>query len=57
PLRRTYRAFLIVTVDCYGVPATYMVLPLFLLIWMGYKLTRGTRFVKYSEMEFPTHKE
>lgn len=33
--------------------ATYIGIPLFLIIWFGYKLTRGTRFVRYSEMQFP----
>ncbi|MGG5836933.1 hypothetical protein, partial [Huaxiibacter chinensis] len=24
-----------------------------LIIWFGYKLSKGTRFVRYSEMDFP----
>ncbi|WP_261776484.1 hypothetical protein, partial [Salmonella enterica] len=28
-------------------------IPLFLLIWFGYKLIKGTHFVRYSEMHFP----
>jgi len=23
------------------------------VIWLGYKFSKGTRFVRYSEMEFP----
>lgn len=46
-------AFLQDKIDWYGVTATYIGIPLFLLIWFGYKLSRGTRVVKYSEMEFP----
>ncbi|PPS58757.1 hypothetical protein CRX72_22480 [Pantoea sp. BRM17] len=40
-----------------GVAATYIGIPLFLIIWMGYRLTRGSRVVKYSEMEFPVFKQ
>ena len=50
---QNYRAFLQDKIDWYGVTATYIGIPLFLLIWFGYKLSRGTRVVKYSEMEFP----
>lgn len=52
-LGQNYQAFLQDKIDWYGVTATYIGIPLFLLIWFGYKLSRGTRVVKYSEMEFP----
>ncbi|MFG1172026.1 amino acid permease [Erwiniaceae bacterium CAU 1747] len=52
-LGQNYQAFLADTIDWYGVAATYIGIPLFLIIWFGFKLTRKTRFVKYSEMEFP----
>ena len=29
----------------------------FLTIWFSYKLTKGTKVVKYSEMEFPKYVE
>jgi len=54
-LGQNYQAFLKDTIDWYGVAATYIGLPLFLIIWFGYKLTKKTKVVKYSEMEFPTH--
>ncbi len=54
-LGQNYQAFLKDTIDWYGVAATYIGLPLFLIIWFGYKFTRKTKVVKYSEMEFPTH--
>lgn len=54
-LGQNYQAFLKDTIDWYGVAATYIGLPLFLIIWFGYKLTKGTKVVKYSEMEFPDH--
>ncbi|ACR68491.2 amino acid permease [Edwardsiella ictaluri] len=55
-LGQNYEAFLKDRIDWYGVTATYIGLPLFLIIWFGYKLTQGTRFVRYSEMTFPTTK-
>ncbi|MBF7977847.1 MULTISPECIES: amino acid permease [Rahnella] len=56
-LGQNYQAFLKDTIDWGGVAATYIGLPLFLIIWFGYKLTKGTKVVKYSEMEFPEHVE
>ncbi len=52
-LGQNYQAFLQETIDWNGVLATYIGLPLFFIIWWGYKLSRGTRFVKLNEMEFP----
>ncbi|MEJ4044885.1 amino acid permease [Erwinia sp. SLM-02] len=52
-LGQNYQAFLADTIDWYGAAATYIGIPLFLIIWFGFKLTRKTRFVKYSEMDFP----
>ncbi|PIJ49437.1 lysine transporter [Erwinia sp. OLTSP20] len=52
-LGQNYQAFLADHIDWYGVAATYIGIPLFLLIWLGYRLVRKTRFVKYSEMVFP----
>lgn len=56
-LGQNYQAFLKDTIDWYGVAATYIGLPLFLIIWFGYKWTRGTKVVKYSDMEFPEHQD
>lgn len=52
-LGQNYQAFLADRIDWYGVTATYIGIPVFLIIWFGYKLVRKTRFVKYSQMEFP----
>ena len=52
-LGQNYEAFLADTIDWGAVTATYIGIPLFLVIWFGYKLTKGTHFVRYSEMEFP----
>ncbi|CAJ0992013.1 amino acid permease [Pantoea sp. Nvir] len=53
---QNYKAFLANHIDWYGVTATYIGIPLFLIIWMGYRLICGTRFVKYREMQFPIYK-
>lgn len=49
-LGQNYHAFLADRIDWYGVAATYIGIPLFLLIWLGFRLTRKSRLVKYSEM-------
>lgn len=53
-LGQNYDAFLKDNIDWYGVLSTYIGLPLFLLIWFGYKAVKGTHFVRYQEMTFPT---
>jgi lysine-specific permease len=52
-LGQNYEAFLADNIDWAGVTATYIGIPLFLAIWFGYRITKKTRFVKYSEMTFP----
>ena len=44
-LGQNYQAFLQDRIDWGGVVATYVGIPLFLLIWLGYRLVRGSRFV------------
>ncbi|MBN3265737.1 hypothetical protein H5A43_21965, partial [Pectobacterium brasiliense] len=56
-LGQNYQAFLQDKIDWYGVTATYIGIPLFLLIWFGYKLYRGTHFIKYQDMTYPDHKD
>ncbi|WP_075181255.1 amino acid permease [Pantoea sp. 1.19] len=52
-LGQNYQAFLEDRIDWYGVTATYIGIPLFLAIWLGYKWTQRTRFVRYDDMDFP----
>ncbi|MDF7680729.1 amino acid permease [Enterobacteriaceae bacterium ESL0689] len=54
-LGQNYQAFLQDTIDWGAVVATYIGIPLFLVIWFSYKLIKGTHFVRYSEMKFPQH--
>lgn len=49
-LGQNYEAFKADRIDWVGVAATYVGLPLFLLIWWGYRLAKGTRIVPYGEM-------
>ncbi|WP_255307721.1 MULTISPECIES: amino acid permease [unclassified Gilliamella] len=51
-LGQNYEAFLQETIDWNGVIATYVGLPLFLVIYFGYKIVKKTKWVKYSEMDF-----
>ena len=49
-LGQNYQAFTQDRIDWGGVVATYIGLPLFLLIWWGYRLVKGSRIVAYSDM-------
>ncbi|WP_404298776.1 amino acid permease [Alicycliphilus denitrificans] len=50
-LGQNYQAFLQERIDWTGVVATYIGLPLFLLVWFGYRWIKGSRIVPYSEMQ------
>ncbi|QET72381.1 amino acid permease [Bordetella bronchiseptica] len=52
-LGQNYHAFLQDRIDWTGAAATYIGIPLFLAIWAGYRLVRGSRFVRYRDMQFP----
>lgn len=54
-LGQNYQAFLADKIDWYGVIATYIGIPLFLVIWFGYKLVKKTHFVHYRQMDFPEY--
>ncbi|WP_313332522.1 amino acid permease [Comamonas sp.] len=51
-LGQNYEAFLKDQIDWGGVVATYIGLPVFLLIWWGYRLAKGSRTVAYADMRF-----
>ncbi len=50
-LGQNYKAFAGGKIDWSAVAATYATLPLFLAIWWGYRLKKGSRFVRYEEMD------
>ncbi len=52
-LGQNYQALLADKIDWYSISATYIGIPLFLIIWLGYRLIRRTHIVKYYEMTFP----
>ena len=39
--------------DWVAVAATYIGIPIFLMIWLGYRIVRKTHFVRYADMKFP----
>ena len=49
-LGQNYQAFMQERIDWTGVVATYVGLPLFFLIWFGYRWAKGTRIVPLAEM-------
>ena len=50
-LGQNYQAFLQERIDWTGVVATYIGLRLFLVIWFGYRLVKGSRIVPYAKMQ------
>ncbi|MDN7672459.1 amino acid permease [Burkholderia oklahomensis] len=50
-LGQDYQAFLANKIDWVGVLATYVGIPLFLVVWLGYRLFHKTRVVRYEEMD------
>ena len=54
-LGQNYEAFLKDKIDWGGVVATYIGLPVFLLIWWGYRWAKGAKTVPYAEMRFDGH--
>ncbi len=51
-LGQNYEAFLKDKIDWGGVVATYIGLPVFLLIWWAYRWHKGSRLVHYKDMRF-----
>jgi lysine-specific permease len=50
-LGQNYQAFLANKIDWVDVAATYIGLPLFLVVWLGYSIVRKCRRVRYEDME------
>ena len=51
-LGQNYQAFLGGKIDWAGAAATYVGIPLFLAMWLGYRWVHGSRFVPYADMRF-----
>lgn len=56
-LGQNYEAFLQDTIDWNGAIATYIGIPLFLIIMFSYKLINKTKWIKYQDMDFSRIKE
>ncbi|VFP82849.1 amino acid permease [Candidatus Erwinia haradaeae] len=56
-LGQNYQAFYLDHLNWCDVTATYIGIPIFLCIWLVFKIKNKSRFVKYSEMRFPTLKK
>lgn len=50
-LGQNYQALVGERIDWIGLLATYISLPLFLAIWLGYRWKKRARFVRYHEMD------
>lgn len=50
-LGQNYQALVGERIDWIGLLATYISLPLFLAIWLGYRWKKRARFVRYQEMD------
>ena len=51
-LGQNYQAFMKDQIDWGGAIATYICLPVFLGVWLCYRLLKGSRFVAYADMRF-----
>ncbi|MGF9906382.1 amino acid permease [Brevibacillus porteri] len=51
-LGQNYSAFMGGTIDWYGVLVSYIGLPLFLIIWLAYKITQKTKLVPLEQVDF-----
>jgi lysine-specific permease len=52
-LGQNYAAFMGGRIDWIAVLATYIGIPIFLAMWLGYRMVRKTRIVAYADMYFP----
>ncbi len=50
-LGQDYQAFLANRIDWAGVAATYVGIPLFVVVWLGFRFLKKSRFVRYEDME------
>lgn len=50
-LGQNYQAFMGVKVDWYGVLVSYIGLPVFIVVWLGYKWTKKTKMIPLQECD------
>ncbi len=51
-LGQNYQAFMADQIEWKSVVATYISIPIFLAIWIGYRIKNKTHFITYDEMDF-----
>ena len=51
-LGQNYSAFVGGTIDWYGIIVSYIGLPLFLALWIGYKIKNKTKVIKLTDCDF-----
>lgn len=51
-LGQNFKGFMSNDIDWYGMAVTYIGLPLFLMLWLGYKWINKTKIVKLQECDF-----
>jgi len=51
-LGQNYQAFLEERIDWIGVVSTYLAIPLFLALWIGHRVVKRSRWVRYGDMRF-----
>ena len=56
-LGQNYQAFMADTIDWSSVAATYIGIPLFFVIWFGYRLKNGTRLLAYDEIDLDSDRD
>lgn len=56
-LGQNYQAFMAGTIDWASVAATYIGIPLFFVIWLGYRYRNKTRFINYEQMDLDSQRD
>ncbi|MNM92012.1 Lysine-specific permease [compost metagenome] len=54
-LGQNISAFTGETIDWYGVAVSYISIPLFLLVWLGYKWNKKTKVIPLQECDLEVH--
>ena len=56
-LGQNYQAFMADAIDWSSVAATYIGIPLFFVIWLGYRMKYGTRLLAYAEIDLDSDRD
>ena len=56
-LGQNYQAFMAESIDWASIAATYIGIPIFLAIWLGYRWKYQTRLIKYAEIDLDNRGE